>query len=149
MYLIQRNSYGVSLVIHRLVQDVTRVRLLPADYLGVFELALMLLIRFLPEREHFSHDTSTWEASDRIVLLALKLYALYQKKEELGIKRWRKISTCTSDSGDWIACIPEAEKDKICAISSGIYSKGTIAQMRVFLLLQCAERTQILWKRKC
>lgn len=98
--LINRNSDGVSLVIHILVQDVTHARLLPADYLHVFELAHTLSIRSLPGQEHFSDDTSTWEVSDRVVPYALKLFALLSEQEELGLKCCEKISTFTPDSGD-------------------------------------------------
>ena len=80
--LIKRSLDQEYLVIHRLVQDVARARLTPSEFRDVFDTALTLLFRALPEREHFSHDTSTWDKSDKIVPHALSLNALYRKRKQ-------------------------------------------------------------------
>ena len=80
--LIKRNLNEEYLVIHRLVQDVARARFTPTEYRDVFETACMLLIHALPEREHFSHDSSTWETSDRVTLHSSNLQKLYPKRKD-------------------------------------------------------------------
>ena len=80
--LIKRNLDQDYLVIHRLVQDVARARLKPTEYRNVFDMALTLLVHALPEREQFSHDTSTWKRTDAIVLHASKLKTLYLMRKD-------------------------------------------------------------------
>ena len=92
--LITRHPDQEFLTIHRLIQDVARSRLSPSQYKDTYEMALTLLTHAWPEREHFSHDTSTWEISDRIVLHASNLQDLYLKKKgwELEVTSRRRLA---------------------------------------------------------
>src|SRR6187402_2256760 len=66
--LVRRNKDRGQLLVHRVIQDVTRARMSRGGLKAAFELAVSILSQNWPQASYsFSHETSLWAASDKVV----------------------------------------------------------------------------------
>ena len=72
--LLRRNKDTGQLLVHRVIQDVTRARMSPTQLKAAFELTVSILSQNWPKASYnFSHETSLWAASDSVVPHVLRI----------------------------------------------------------------------------
>jgi hypothetical protein len=84
--LVKREKEQGQLLLHRLIQDVTRTRMSAEELLTAFELTVNILSQNWPKPSHlFSHETFLWPESDIVVTHVLKIAEIYARNSHWDI----------------------------------------------------------------
>ena len=94
--LVKRNRQKDQLLLHRLIQDVTRAHMTTEQLRTAFELVVNILCQSWPEASFdFSHETSLWAQADIVVPHILKISKIYAK-----IPQWKLSISLQGDLSD-------------------------------------------------
>jgi hypothetical protein len=84
--LIKRNKNQGQLLLHRLIQDVTRAHMSPEKLKMAFELTVNILSQSWPEASYiFSHETFVWGKADQVVPHVLRIADIHDKNPKWSI----------------------------------------------------------------